>query len=378
MMSNRLHIPFVFLVSCVLFCTAMTITGAYGEAPPWAEQSAKTIVGELVAQYGDGQRVRVERGVEQVLSFWNEQDGDASTFEDFVRANFAGDDGTLDATFVRFEDLLERLDGHMNEIVVAFRRQSDLDIGTILPFDEAFAGYDPSAHVLDDLFANKLAFVVLLNFPLTTLQERLNDGDKWTRREWAEARLAQRFSKRIPADVNLAIAKASAFADQYIAEYNIWMHHLVGDSGERMFPPKMRLLSHWNLRDEIKAQYSRGEEALSKQRTIQRVMERIVTQTIPEVVIDNPHVDWNPYSNEVARALVNDAGQPPPADLKISDAREPDTRYAVLLETFRASRGVDPYSPTAPTLIARRFDENREIPEERVESMFKACLSSPH
>jgi hypothetical protein len=33
------------------------------------------------------------------------------------------------------------------------------------------------------------------------------------------------------------------------------MHHLVGDDGERLFPPGMRLLSHWNLRDEIKASY---------------------------------------------------------------------------------------------------------------------------
>ena len=131
--------------------------------------------------------------------------------------------------------------------------------GAILPFDEIFAGYDPSAHVNDDFFENKLAFVVLLNFPLTTLEQRLTEGEKWSRRQWAEARLAQRFSKRIPAEVNLAIAQASAEADRYIAEYNIWMHHLVDDKGERLFPAKMRLLSHWNLRDEIKADYSADE-----------------------------------------------------------------------------------------------------------------------
>jgi hypothetical protein len=47
------------------------------------------------------------------------------------------------------------------------------------------------------------------------------------------------------------------------------------------------------------------------------------------------------------------------------------------LLTFQASRKVDPYSPTAPTLIARRFDENREIPEVRVKEMFEQVLSSP-
>ena len=41
------------------------------------------------------------------------------------------------------------------------------------------------------------------------------------------------------------------------------------------FPAKMRLLEHWNLRDEIKADYSDRSNGLLKQRIIQRVMERI-------------------------------------------------------------------------------------------------------
>ena len=48
-----------------------------------------------------------------------------------------------------------------------------------------------------------------------------------------------------------------------------------------------------------------------------------------------------------------------------------------MLKTFIASTKVDPYSPTAPTLIARRFDENREIPEARVKGMLESIVSSP-
>ena len=265
----------------------------------------------------------------------------------------------------------------MLEILLAFREQSDLDLGPIQPFDETFAAYDPSAHIGDDFFANKLAFVALLNFPITTLEERLTQGDSWTRRQWAETRLASRFSKRVPAEVQQELAKAGAISDQYIAEYNIWMHHLVTDKGERLFPPRMKLLSHWNLRDEIKANYGNDDNGLAKQKTIQKVMERIVDQTIPEVVVDNPHVDWNPYTNKVTAAAVADVDEPAPAGLEISNAPEPDTRYDVLLGCYTASRLVDPYSPTAPTLIARRFNENREIPEERVAAMFEAMLSSP-
>jgi hypothetical protein len=229
--------------------------------------------------------------------------------------------------------------------------------------------------VVDDFFQNKLAFVVLLNFPLTTLDERLHDGPTWSRRQWAEVRLAEGFSKRIPAEVNLGIAQAEAQSGQYISEYNIWMHHLLDARGGRLFPPKMRLLSHWNLRDEIKADYADSSTGLAKQRLIQQVMERIVTQTIPAVVINNPAVDWNPLTNQVTPAAVKDSEAQ--AAKKPDGAREPDTRYAMLQKTFFASKKADPYSPTAPTLIARRFDEDREIPEARVRAMLEQVLSSP-
>ena len=243
--------------------TTATAAISAAVAPAWMKDSAAKLQSELIAKYGAQQKPRLERGLHQVAEFWRADDGDAAVFEDFVRTNFAGDQATLDTMFNRFQSLLEQLDGHMHEINREFNQQSDLDLGPVLPFDEVFAGYDPSAHVLDDFFNNKLAFTVLLNFPLTTLDERLKNGSTWSRRQWAEARLAQRFDKRIPAEVNLAIAQAGAESGQYIAQYNIWMYHLLDPQGQRLFPPKMRLLSHWNLRDEIKADYSDGQSGLA-------------------------------------------------------------------------------------------------------------------
>jgi hypothetical protein len=182
-------------------------------APSWMNDSIAKLQTELTAKYGAQQKLRLDRGLRQVSEFWRADDGDAAMFEDFVRTNFAGDQTTIDTMFNRFQSLLEQLDGHMHEINREFNQQSDLDLGPVLPFDEVFAGYDPSAHVLDDFFNNKLAFTVLMNFPLTTLDERLKEGPTWTRRQWAEVRLAQRFDKRIPADVNLAISQAAARAD---------------------------------------------------------------------------------------------------------------------------------------------------------------------
>ncbi len=345
-------------------------------APAWMDQAVTKLEADLVAIHGESQRERARRGLHQVAQFWRETDGDQQVFEDTVHTYFAGDAATLDALFRRFETLFEQLDGHMHEIYRQFRQQIDLDFGPVLPVDEIFGGYYPGAHMTDDMFDNKLGFVVLLNFPLTTLEERTKDAAQRSRREWAEIRLAQRFDKRIPAWVGQAVTQAEAVSGRYIAEYNIWMHHLLTDDGQRLFPPKMRLLSHWGLRDEIKSNYSDPENGLRKQRMIQRVMERVIDQTIPAAVVNNPAADWNPFTNQVSASNINDSSDPIPSR-EISSAAEPDTRYAMLLKTFHAARKADPYSPTAPTHIARRFDEDREIPEERVKAMLEQTLTSP-
>jgi hypothetical protein len=369
------------LALLTLMSIASATQPATAQDPPHTaglEQAAERLEQELVAEHGEEVRARVVRGLEQVRSFWRPEDGDADAFEAFVRTHFAADEAQRDAMFFRLESTFEQLGGLMLEAVRQLRMHTDVERGEILPFDRLLAAYSPGAHLTSDLFANKVAFVVLLNFPLTTLEERLAGAGEWSRREWAEARLAQRFSRRLPAEVAQAASRARADADAYISGYNIWMHHLVDDEGRRLFPEGMRLISHWNLRDEIKASYPRAD-ALERQRTIKRVMERIVTQTIPAAVIDDPRVDWNPSTNEVtaSTAVDYDAERFPPLSAPPAPDREPDTRYEKLLANFHAARLADPYSPRAPTAIARAFDEGREIPEPRVREMFEAVLTSP-
>lgn len=339
----------------------------------WMKESLRAMEHALVAKHGERERARIQRGLRQVADYWRAEDGDKGKFEEFVLANFLAEPAQLDAMFERYQRNLEMLDGHMLEISRELRSHSDLDAGLMLPFDEAFAAYDPAAHLQEDLFRNKLAFTILLNFPLTSLEQKNAYAGKWTRREWAEARLTDRFAKRVPAEVNQTLARARAAADSYISQYNIWMHHLVDNDGRRLFQPGLRLLSHWNLRDEIKAQYSE-KDGLERQRMVQQVMERIVTQTIPQSVINNPAVDWNPYTNEVKPAAVKDSDM---NSASASNASEPDTRYRLWLENFKAERALDKYSPSAPTLMARRFNEDRELSEERVRGMLEQVVSSP-
>jgi len=336
------------------------------------ERQSASLKQELIAQHGDSQRERINRGVDQVLALWRPTDGDAA---EFIKGHFIDDPKLLDATFERLEGTFEQLDGHFLEIGRELRRPSDLDLGPLLPVDPLMSGLDPSAHVTEDLFQSKIAFEVLLNFPLVSLEERLARGKDYSRRQWAEVRLAGRFSRRIPPPIQQEISKSASEAELYIAQYNIWMHHLL-TGGQRLFPRGLRLISHWNLRDELKADYA-DPQGLEKQRQILRVMERIVTQTIPAAVIDNPRLDWDPVVNSVAIAPVAEVEEGAPnREPNASNAPEPNTRYAKLLSNFQTAKKADPYSPIAPTTIARSF-EGREIPEARVISLLTEVLSSP-
>ena len=251
--------------------------------------SAAKLETELAGKYGEPQRARLQRGLRQVGQFWRAEDGDAAAFEAFVRENFAGDQATLDAVFDRFSRLLEKLGGHTADMRYELRRQADLDLGPLLPLDETAAGYDPGAHLTDDFFANKLAFVVLLNFPLTNARGAAGRGGQVVAaavgRDAAGRALRQTHPRRsAPGRLPEPIGRPSCTS----AEYKICMHHLLDAAGRRPFPPKLRLVAHWNLRDEIKAQYPAGPEGLAKQRMIERVLERIVDQSIPQAVDQQP------------------------------------------------------------------------------------------
>ncbi len=347
-----------------------------------AAEPHPALIAELVKQHGEAQRPRIERGVRQVAALWRPTDGDLAPF---VREHFLSDEQLLTTTLLRLQAAFEQIDGHFNEVQRELRRPSDTDTGPLTTIDLLLGSLDPATHVLEDLFASKVGFVVLLNYPLTTLPERLSEGDKWSRTTWASVRLAQRFSRRVPADVQQKVSEAVVAGERYVASYNLYLHHLLDEKGERLWPKGLRLISHWNLRDEIRASYA-DPQGLQKQRLIAKAMERIVEQSIPQAVIDDPRLDWSPLTNqvqlappeevEVAASTPKTTRSPlPPAD-KLGE-REPDRRYALLLKQAETQRLVDPYSPSAKTLIERSFQLSREIPEADVVRLLAEVCGSP-
>jgi len=339
---------------------------------PVSPAAVSDAIAKLTAKHGPSHTAAIRTGVDQAASLWRASDGD---FAAFCVEHYLATPAAREALFVKLQATVEQIHGHVLELGRTVRWGTEVEDGPMMAVDQLLATYDIGAHVVDDLFTSKVAFAILLNFPRSTLAQKIKDGPAWNRRTWAEVRLTGIVDTRVPGDLAGAASAAEAAADQYIAGYNLWMHHVLGEDGKRRFPSGKRLISHWNLRDELKANYA-DTDGLAKQRTIAKVMERIVTQTIPKAVINNPRLDWDPVTNQVTAAAEIEADAPKDRTATPSDEREPDTRFEKVLGHFRAAKAIDRFSPIAPTRMARAFD-SAELSEERVRGMLVEILESP-
>ena len=324
------------------------------------------VITQLKDSLGGTDALRIERGVAQVAALWREQDGDAEAFAQFCKRSFVADPTALTTLFTTLERNFEVMGGYFHKMDVELKMPLQLEGPAITPVDMMFGSYDASAHLTDDLYGNKVAFLTALNFPFYSLEEKTAQGAGWSRREWAYARMGDRFISRVPAAIQQDISKTLTEADAYISDYNILMDNLRNDAGEQLFPEGMKLITHWGLRDELKSNYADPERGVEKQRMIYKVMQRIIDQSIPREVINSGSHTWNPETNEIF--IDGDA---------ITGTPEETRRYEVFLKNFHAMRQLDAYSPHYPTQLTRAFDATMEVPQKDVEALFVGLLSSP-
>jgi hypothetical protein len=322
-------------------------------------------VADLITKYGDNNKDLIHKGVSQLASFWMKEDGNPEEFKSFCLAHFKGDETERATLFSKLSTNYEQVWGLFNQMTLELNKALHLDSGPIDDIDILFGSYAPSAHLTDDFFKNKIAFVTMLNFPSYSLAEKASKGTSWDRRDWAYARMGDIYTSRIHAAIHQKAAEVATAADNYISEYNIVMGKVIDNQNRYPFPENMRLITHWGLRDEIKSNYSLAD-GLEKQRLIYMIMSRIINQDIPEIVINNADVSWNPYSNQVTQN-----GQ------LLDNNPEPDTRYQHLLNNFHAARAADRYSPNFPTAMSRAFDQGLELSIDEVEALFIQLVSSP-
>lgn len=341
----------------MLLCSLTCLNG-HAEISPSVVQAT---INSLLAKDSNNKN-SIDKGVRQVARLWQDPDGNESTFKAFCEENYITDPAEKEQTFLKISDYMEGINGHFNEMSLRLQKNLNLDNGPLSMIDEKFGSYSPTTHLSDDFYKNKIAFIVALNFPQLTLQEKEMLGKD--RKAWAYARLGDLFTERIPATALQEASNAGSDADIYISAYNIYMGHLLNKKGELLFPKDMILLSHWNLRDEIKANYNKGKEGLEKQRSVYEVIKRIISQEIPVEVINSAKYEWNPYTNSVT--LNGKTVQTTP---------ESTTRYQKMLNNFKAMQEIDKY--TGNTYIDRKFSEEMEVSLDDVEALFDQLLSAP-
>ncbi len=344
-------------------------------APKTEEKATAGFINETIMQsasdsvkllHPDADQALLEKGIRHAASLWRTEDGTQQEFVTFVTNNYISDPLKRRAVFKKVSSYFESIGGNLNEITLDLKKNIDEPRGEIDEIDRMFGNYSAGVHISDDFYSNKIAFVITLNFPYFTLAEKEQLGNSWSREDWAMARLGDQFVSRIPAEVSQNLNTAIGNAEMYIAEYNIRMGKLRTNDGRQIFPDNMSLLTHWNLRDELKADYADKEKGIEKQEMIYKVMERIISQEIPEIVINNPAYEWAPFSNKITKD-----GQP------VDAKAEPDTRYGHMISIFNGMKAVDQYNPEMNTAILRKFSWEMEIAQEEVENLFDSYLRSP-
>jgi hypothetical protein len=327
------------------------------------EHMAEHAIDTLLTKYPD-EEFRINRGVDKIAELWTDSDGDIEAFQKFAVENFIPN-GQLERVFDELNISLESVYGNFNRMSVQLKMPVHTDSGEIGELEGMMADWEPSSHFAEDMFKNKTAFFIALNFPQYTLEEKLSNEETWTDKQWAMAAAGDLFSSRVGPEAGLMVSDAQNKSDKYISEYYIYMGKVVDKDMNSPFPEDMRLISHWNLRDEIKSNYANKDNGYRKQELVYNVMLNIITQDIPNEVINKSEYKWDPIENKI----YGESGE-------TQAAPESTVRYQYLLDNFLAVRNADSFYPKDQNYIVRKFEGEMGYSFEKIDSLFTALISS--
>ena len=321
------------------------------------------IIEQLVQTHGEHTRERATRGVEHTASLWRSDDGDANAFAEFCTTHFIGPVDQLPVLVSRLETALEQVGGHLYEMRRTLRRWSDLRGEPFGKVDDLLATFDPAPDLSEQFWRQKLAFVARLNLDRPDLDTMLRDGATWSTDQWATVRISRAFGPRIPSDVADLVRTLSFKSGKFVSEFHVPVGTLVDETGDRWFEPDRALIAHWLIREEIRAAYA-VEGGLARQRALMWVMRRHIDGTIPQSVMDRTATgDWNAQANTI------DGGDCGPVLGPI--------RYEHWCDNVRVAQALDTHHHEHPTALRRKFDLEREIPEDEVVKQLELLLEAP-
>ncbi|HSQ34692.1 MAG TPA: hypothetical protein VLQ89_01755, partial [Candidatus Binatia bacterium] len=103
----------------ILFCLftlrlALTLLAAQEPVQAIDGVSLQKVKTELLQKFGNNEKFRIERGLEQVAGLWRSTDGSGSDFALFCLENFSADGQQLQALFEKLAFYNEILGGYFN------------------------------------------------------------------------------------------------------------------------------------------------------------------------------------------------------------------------------------------------------------------------
>ena len=306
---------------------------------------------------------RAEAGVKRIANRWQDCDGDGEQFKAFCTEHFIAEESDRSRLLGRYEIALGSIGGHLYEIRRHLRRWTDLRGDEMPQVDNLMAMFDPCPDLSDQFYKQKIAFIALLNFDRPDLATMLEQGDTWSNDKWAEVRAGWAFGPRIPAEINDRARKLKHDADMFVSEFHVPVGAMIDDEGKSWFEKNRKLIAHWLIREEIKAGYTE-ENGINKQRALSWVMGRHVDGTLPKSIMDSScEGKWDPRKNTIDGIEQTELLGP--------------IRYEQLLSQRSVANDYDAYYEEYPTAISRKFDLEREIPEETVEALMIQLLEAP-
>ena len=124
----------------------------------------QTVIDDLVQSHGEAIRQRAEIGVAQVARYWTAEDGSTDDMAAFCMQHFIADESDRRRLLDRLETTMSTTTGHLHEIRRDLRRWTDLKGDDMPGTDDLLATFDPAPDLSEQYFAQKLAFMAMLNF----------------------------------------------------------------------------------------------------------------------------------------------------------------------------------------------------------------------
>ena len=327
------------------------------------DESIRMVQDQITKKPGQQSSELIIKGTAQLAKNWRSSDGSNKDYVQFCLSNFLVP-SDLKPNFQRILKNQEKQNGYLAKICYSINESESFTDVKEEKVDLFFRKSIPEANI----YKEKLAFFIQLNFPFYTLDEKRKNGKNWDREKWAMVRLGDLYAERQDSDFKPdAVDEVKAF-EKYIGKYFFRMDHISLPDGTYPFGKPLTLHSHFGLRDNLKEEYTRPG-GLPRQEITGKLIEHINVGTVPVDFIEDSTTRWNPWTNQLFKV---DSGRLKEVEIKTEGTK----RYAGLLAEFKKKSSVDRFYPNGSTYSKRTFD-NANLTSGEVETLIRNFLSDP-